>query len=60
VKLPEGRQTTCRGDFSNASWSWEQVLKPHLRKRDDPKTKIEVNYAPTTEFAIAKEVRSLR
>ena len=51
VKMPEERQGTCRGDFSNASWSWAQVLKPHLRKPEDPKTKIEVNYAPTTEYA---------
>jgi hypothetical protein len=51
VKMPEERQGTCRGDFSNASWSWQQVLKPHLRKPEDPKTKIEVNYAPTTEYA---------
>lgn len=51
VKLPEERQGTCQGDFSNASWSWDQVLKPHVRKPDDPKTKIEVNYTPTTEYA---------
>ena len=28
VKLPEERQGTCQGDYSNASWSWAQVLKP--------------------------------
>lgn len=51
VKLPEERQKTCRFDFSNAEWSWEEVLKPHMRKPGDPKTKIEVNYAPTKEYA---------
>jgi hypothetical protein len=51
VKLPEERQKTCHFDFSNASWSWEQVLKPHKRKPEDPKTPIEVSYAPTTDFA---------
>lgn len=51
VKLPEERQSTCQGDYSNASWSWEQVLKPHKRKPDDPKTKIAVNYAEPGEFA---------
>ena len=51
VKLPEERQGTCQGDYSNASWSWEQVLKPHMRKPEDPKTDIEVNYAPPGEYA---------
>ena len=47
VKLPEQRQKTCKFDYSNAEWSWEEVLKPHTRKPDEPKTKIEVSYAPT-------------
>jgi len=51
VKLPKERQKTCHFDFSNATWSWDQVLKPHLRKPDDPKTKIEVNYAEPGEFS---------
>ena len=49
VKLPEERQKACHFDFSNASWSWEQVLKPHMRKPDDLKTIIQVNYAPASE-----------
>jgi hypothetical protein len=61
VKLPEERQGTCQGDYSNASWSWEQVLKPHMRKPGDPKTKIEVNYAETAEFSTLAELgRKLR
>jgi hypothetical protein len=51
VKLPQERQETCHFDFSNASWSWEQVLKPHMRNPEDPKTKIEVNYAESAEFS---------
>jgi hypothetical protein len=51
VKLPEDRQKTCHFDFSNASWSWDQVLKPHKRKPDDPKTTIAVNYTEPGEFA---------
>ena len=51
VKLPKQRQNTCQFDWSNASWSWEQLLKPHLRKPSDPKTKIEVTYVPSTEYA---------
>ncbi|MEN3383203.1 MAG: hypothetical protein V7608_3247 [Hyphomicrobiales bacterium] len=49
VKLPEERQSSCRFDYSNAVWSWEQVLKPHLRKPEDLKTIIQVNYAPASE-----------
>ncbi len=51
VKLPKERQDSCQGDYSNASWSWERVLEPHRRKPEDPKTKIEVNYAAPGEFA---------
>ena len=44
VKLPPERQDTCAGDYSNASWSWDQVLKPHVRPPDQPPTKIDVIY----------------
>jgi hypothetical protein len=43
-KLPEERQATCVGDYSNASWSWDTVLKPHRRTPDQPKTVIGVSY----------------
>jgi len=52
VKLPEERQKTCHFDFSNAEYSWAQVLKPYKRKPEDPKTNIEVTYTPTTEYAV--------
>ena len=48
VKMPEDRQGTCQGDYSNASWSWEFVLKPHLRTADMPKQKLDVVYGPAT------------
>jgi hypothetical protein len=63
VKLPDERQGTCQGDYSNASWSWEQVLKPFKRKPDDPKTKIDVNYAPAGDYetlaALGKKLQIL-
>src|SRR5437868_12862026 len=34
TKMPEDRQGTCQGDYSNAAWSWNTVLKPHLRGPD--------------------------
>lgn len=42
--LPEDRRQTCVGDFSNAEWSWSNVLKNHKRTTQ-PKTDIEVRYA---------------
>ena len=42
--IPDERQGTCQGDYSNASWSWDKVLKPHLRKPDQPKTEIKIVY----------------
>jgi hypothetical protein len=56
VKLPKQRQETCKFDWSNASWSWEQLLKPHLRKPADPKTPITVTYIPSAEFATLGEL----
>jgi hypothetical protein len=44
TKLPEERQASCVSDYSNASWSWETVLKPHRRAADQAKTKIDVSY----------------
>jgi hypothetical protein len=44
VQMPEDRQDSCAGDYSNASWSWDMVLKSHRRAGDQPKTKIDVVY----------------
>jgi Putative metallopeptidase len=52
VKMPQDRQESCAGDYSNASWSWETVLKPHLRAPDQPKQKITVTYGPPGDYAI--------
>jgi len=44
VQMPEERQDTCGGDYSNAKWSWDTVLKSHLRAPDQDKVKINVEY----------------
>ena len=44
VQLPQERQYTCLGDYSNASWSWTTVLRPHLRPAQHPKQTIDVKY----------------
>jgi hypothetical protein len=46
ARLPAERQTTCQDDYLNAKWSWDQVLKPHLRTPDQAKTAINVVYGP--------------
>jgi hypothetical protein len=46
VQMPDSRQATCGGDYSNASYSWEAVLKPHRRTADQPKSKIDIVYGP--------------
>jgi len=60
--IPEARQGTCRADHSNAEWSWNKVLQPHLRKPEQPKSQIRIVYAPAAgELAIiADAVRSMR
>jgi hypothetical protein len=60
VKMPEDRQGTCQGDYSNASWSWETALKPHLRAPDQPKQKIQVTYGPPGDYAaIAQALKTI-
>jgi hypothetical protein len=55
ARLPTERRRTCKDDYNNASWSWEQALKPYVRKQDDPKTNIEVNYGPAKDHAALAE-----
>jgi hypothetical protein len=57
TKLPETRQDSCAGDYSNAAYSWDLVLKPHRRDLDQPKTKIDVVYGPAEgRAATARQV----
>jgi len=44
IDMPEERQSSCQGDYSNASWSWETLMKPHRRAPARAKTKIEAVY----------------
>src|SRR5271154_5423604 len=62
TKLPEERQDTCAGDYSNAAYSWDLVLKPHRRGPDQPITEIDSIYRPAEgRAAIGQQVaRSIR
>src|SRR3954465_2505429 len=44
VNLPEDRQEGCMADYSNASWSWNRVLKPHQRAPDQQRTTYQIVY----------------
>jgi hypothetical protein len=44
TRLPEERRPSCGWDFDAATRSWQRVLAPHLRKPDQPKTRIDVRY----------------
>jgi hypothetical protein len=46
TKLPEERQASCAGDYSNAVYSWDLLLKPHRRAPNQPKPRIDVVYSP--------------
>jgi hypothetical protein len=57
TKLPAERRDSCAGDYSNAAYSWDLVLKPHRRSADQPKTEIDVLYGPAEgRAAIAQQV----
>jgi hypothetical protein len=62
TKLPEARQVSCGGDFSNAAFSWDLLLEPHRRAADQPKTVIDVVYGPADGRAATAEriARSIR
>jgi Putative metallopeptidase len=62
TNLPQARQDTCLGDYSNAAFSWDLLLKPHRRTAEQPKTRIDVVYGPAEGRAeIAERVaRTIR
>ena len=61
-KLPQDRRSSCQEDFRVASWSWETMLKPHMRNADQPKQSIEVIYGngKGTLAVYARMFRSLQ
>jgi putative metallopeptidase DUF4344 len=62
TKLPEARRHTCLGDYSNAAFSWDLLLKPHRRPFDQPKTELNVVYGPAEGRAkvVERVARSIR
>jgi hypothetical protein len=62
TKLPKERQDTCEGDFSNAAYSWDFVLKPHVRTPEQPEADITVAYreAKGSLEPIANALKSIK
>jgi hypothetical protein len=65
LKLPVARRDSCAGDYSNAAYSWDLVLKPHRRSPDQPQTEIEMLYGPAEGRAkiaqqAARDIRLLQ
>jgi hypothetical protein len=61
TRMPEERQGTCQGDYSNASWSWEKALAPHIRKGDQPETMITATYNDTKKYQnIERAMREIK
>ena len=58
TKLPEERQQSCVWDYKNTAWSWDEMLKPHLRTADKPKVAIKIDYQDDEKYAL--QVRILR
>jgi hypothetical protein len=54
TKLPEERQKSCQRDYLRASSSWDQVLTPHIRRSDQPKSQITAAYADIAQYAFLK------
>jgi len=52
TKLPEERQDSCIYDWKNTAWSWDEMLKPHLRSPEQPKVAIKVEYQENEKYAV--------
>jgi Putative metallopeptidase len=46
TKIPQERREGCGAEYEAAAKTWDDALKPRLRRPDQPKTKIDVVYAP--------------
>jgi len=51
TKLPEERQKSCVYDYKNAAWSWDEMLKTHLRAADQPKVEIKIKYEENKKYS---------
>ena len=55
TKLPEYRQKGCAYEYKNMDWSWDEMLKKHVRG-DKPKLDVKVTYEETKKFAVQEHI----
>ena len=48
--------SSCVVDWKNTAWSWDEMLKPHLRAADEPKVTIKVEYEESEPYALQARV----
>jgi hypothetical protein len=56
TKLPEERQTSCVRDYKTTTWSWDEMLKPHVRPTDKTKVAIKVDYQDDAKYAVQARI----
>ena len=56
TELPKQRQESCVYGWKNMSWSWEEMLKKHLRAFYQRKTEIKVEYEEAERFSVHPRV----
>ena len=56
TKLPEERQKSCVWEYKATAWSWDEMLKKHLRAADQPKVAIKVEYQDDEKYAMQIQV----
>ena len=56
TKLPEERQESCKYDYKKAAWSWDEMLKKHLRSADQPKSAVNVVYEENETFEVQARI----
>ena len=56
TKFPEERQAACPYEWKNVAWSWDEMLKPHLRSPDQPKAEVTIKYEDNKKYAIQANI----
>jgi hypothetical protein len=56
TKLPEERRKSCKYEWENTAWSWEEMLKTHLRAADQPRVAVKVEYQDDKRYATQAQI----
>jgi len=56
TKLPEERQKSCKYEWDNVAWSWDEMLKKNLRAADQPKVDVTITYEDNKKYAVQEKI----